>query len=119
MRYSLLRSLIKHEKLGNVVKNLDVLIIGGGLAGLNAAIHCQSRGANVKVLEASDRPGGRVASDVIDGFICDRGFQLINAKYPALNALQLKQIVLFVNIGDNFPPERPKHQYQYNKLLEP
>ena len=50
--------------MGHVDKDLDVLIIGGGLAGLNAAIHCQSQGANVKVLESSDRPGGRVASDV-------------------------------------------------------
>ncbi len=68
---------------------MDVLIVGGGLAGLNAAIHCQSRGANVKILEASDRPGGRVASDVIDGFICDRGFQLVNANYPALKELHV------------------------------
>ena len=70
-------------------KDLDILVIGGGLAGLNAAIHCQSRGANVKVLESSDRPGGRVSSDVIDGFICDRGFQLVNANYPALKELQV------------------------------
>ncbi|MEY4232056.1 MAG: hypothetical protein RL144_256 [Actinomycetota bacterium] len=70
-------------------KDLDVLIVGGGLAGLNAAIHCQARGANVKVLESSDRPGGRVASDLIDGFICDRGFQLVNANYPALKELQI------------------------------
>ena len=89
MHYLLLRSLIKHEKSGNVVKDLDILVIGGGLAGLNAAIHCQSRGANVKVLESSDRPGGRVSSDVIDGFICDRGFQLVNANYPALKELQV------------------------------
>jgi len=72
-----------------VDRDLDILVIGGGLAGLNAAIHCQSRGANVKVLESSDRPGGRVASDVIDGFICDRGFQLVNANYPALKELQV------------------------------
>ena len=70
-------------------KDLDVLIVGGGLAGLNAAIHCQARGANVKVLESSDRPGGRVASDVIDGFICDRGFQLVNSNYPALKELEV------------------------------
>lgn len=70
-------------------KDLEILIIGGGLAGLNAAIYSQSRGANVRVLESSDRPGGRVASDVIDGFICDRGFQLINANYPALKELNV------------------------------
>jgi phytoene dehydrogenase-like protein len=39
------------------------------------------------VLESSDRPGGRVTSDVIDGFVCDRGFQLINANYPEIKRL--------------------------------
>jgi len=72
-----------------VYKQPDVLVIGAGLAGLNTAIHLQSRGANVRVVEASDRPGGRVASDVIDGYICDRGFQLINANYPALKELKV------------------------------
>jgi phytoene dehydrogenase-like protein len=72
-----------------VHKNPEVLVIGAGLAGLNAAIHLQSRGANVRIVESADRPGGRVASDVIDGFICDRGFQLINANYPALKELKV------------------------------
>ena len=55
----------------------EVLIVGAGLAGLNAAIHLEAAGVEVTVIESSDRAGGRVASDVIDGFICDRGFQLI------------------------------------------
>lgn len=67
----------------------EVLIVGAGLAGLNAAIHLQSAGVDVTVIESSDRAGGRVASDVIDGFICDRGFQLINARYPALQELNV------------------------------
>lgn len=65
----------------------EVLIVGAGLAGLNAAIHLEAAGVEVTVIESSDRPGGRVTSDVIDGFICDRGFQLINSKYPALQEL--------------------------------
>jgi len=79
-----------------VYKQPDVLVIGAGLAGLNAAIHLQSRGANVRVVESSDRPGGRVASDVIDGFICDRGFQLINANYPALKELNVIDEIEFL-----------------------
>ena len=62
----------------------EVLIVGAGLAGLNAAITLQNSGVDVQIVEASDRPGGRVTSDVIDGFICDRGFQLINSWYSAL-----------------------------------
>jgi phytoene dehydrogenase-like protein len=74
----------------------DVLVIGAGLAGLNAAIHCENAGLHVTVVEASDRPGGRVASDVIDGFICDRGFQLINSQYPALRELDVIKDVDFI-----------------------
>lgn len=57
------------------------LVVGAGLAGMSAAITLQKNGAEVVVVEASDRAGGRVASDLIDGFILDRGFQLINANY--------------------------------------
>ena len=60
------------------------LVVGAGLAGLSAAITLQKSGAEVAVLEASDRAGGRVASDFIDGFILDRGFQLINANYSEI-----------------------------------
>jgi phytoene dehydrogenase-like protein len=74
----------------------EVLIVGAGLAGLNAAIQLEAAGVDVMVIESSDRAGGRVASDVIDGFICDRGFQLINAQYPALQELDVVKELDFV-----------------------
>ena len=58
------------------------VVIGAGLAGLSAALTLQDAGAEVTLLESSDRAGGRVASDLIDGFILDRGFQLLNLNYP-------------------------------------
>jgi len=64
-----------------------VIVVGAGLAGLSAAIYLQKFGKKVIVLEASDRPGGRVATDNVEGFLCDRGFQLINTRYPELKAL--------------------------------
>ena len=74
----------------------EVLIIGAGLAGLNAAIHLEAAGVDVTVIESSDRAGGRVASDVIDGFICDRGFQLLNSQYPALQQLDVINEIDFI-----------------------
>lgn len=74
-----------------------VIVIGAGLAGLSAALTLQSEGADVTVLESSDRPGGRVTSDVIDGFICDRGFQLINANYPEIKRLEIIKEIDFVS----------------------
>lgn len=59
-----------------------VLIVGGGLAGLRCAQILARHNREVVVLEAADRPGGRVASDHVDGFIIDRGFQLLNPAYP-------------------------------------
>ncbi len=66
-----------------------VVVIGAGLAGLSAALEIQKAGREVVVLEAAERAGGRVQSDLIDGFTCDRGFQLVNAKYPELVALNV------------------------------
>ena len=74
----------------------EVLIVGAGLAGLNAAINLEAAGVDVRVIESTDRAGGRVASDVIDGFICDRGFQLINAQYPALQELNVLRELDFI-----------------------
>jgi len=67
----------------------SVVVIGGGLAGLSAALTLQEAGREVEIYEGSDRVGGRVATDYIDGFILDRGFQLINANYPELKRLNL------------------------------
>lgn len=64
---------------------LDLAVVGAGLAGLAAARRAGELGLNVEVFEASDGIGGRVRSDVVDGYICDRGFQLINPSYPALS----------------------------------
>jgi phytoene dehydrogenase-like protein len=93
-------------------RSAEVLIVGAGLAGLSAALKLQAAGKDVLVVESSDRAGGRVASDVIDGFICDRGFQLINAKYPALQDLDvIKELdflpaprVIEVSLGEKRHP---------------
>lgn len=61
-----------------------IVVVGAGLAGLACAQRLTAAGLEVVVLEASDAVGGRVRTDVIDGFRCDRGFQLINPAYPAL-----------------------------------
>lgn len=64
----------------------DVIVIGAGLAGLQCARRLQRAGRAVIVLEADDAVGGRVRTDRIDGFLCDRGFQVLNPAYPAVRA---------------------------------
>ena len=68
---------------------LPVVIVGAGLAGLSAAHTLIEAGVDVRILEASKSIGGRVQTDEINGYRFDRGFQLINARYPELEALNI------------------------------
>ena len=60
----------------------DVLIVGGGLAGLACALELQPRGVRPLILEAADGVGGRVRTDLHEGFRLDRGFQVLLEAYP-------------------------------------
>ena len=64
---------------------VDVVVVGAGLAGLAAARVVQQSGRSVAVLEASDGVGGRVRTDLVDGFRLDRGFQVLLTAYPEVD----------------------------------
>ncbi len=66
----------------------DVAVVGAGLAGLACAVRLHAAGRDVVVLEAGDAVGGRVRTDRVDGYRCDRGFQLLNPAYPEIPRLQ-------------------------------
>ena len=66
-------------------ESVDVAVVGAGLAGLAAARTLAGAGRSIVVLEASDGVGGRVRSDIVDGFILDRGFQILLRSYPELD----------------------------------
>ena len=74
----------------------DVLIVGGGLAGLCCAGKLRQAGVPFQLFEAADAVGGRIRTDVVDGFRLDRGFQVFLDSYPEARdvldfaALQLK-----------------------------
>jgi phytoene dehydrogenase-like protein len=57
----------------------DVAVIGAGVAGLTCARALEEAGLQVRVLERTSRVGGRVGTDVVDGFRCDRGFQWLDS----------------------------------------
>ncbi|UPK77230.1 FAD-dependent oxidoreductase [Nocardioidaceae bacterium SCSIO 66511] len=85
------------EGSDSVPTRCDVVVVGGGLSGLACAVPLTNAGLDLCVLEASDDVGGRVRTDVVDGFRLDRGFQLLNSAYPEarrvldLDALELRR----------------------------
>ncbi|KAJ4836574.1 hypothetical protein Tsubulata_035499, partial [Turnera subulata] len=64
-----------------------VIIVGAGLAGLAAATKLNSENIPFLLIEASDAVGGRVRTDVVDGFLLDRGFQIFITAYPEAQKL--------------------------------
>ncbi len=64
----------------------DVLVVGAGLSGLACALLLERRGVDVHLIEASDGVGGRVRTDLVDGFRLDRGFQVLLTAYEEVQA---------------------------------
>jgi protoporphyrinogen oxidase len=64
-----------------------IIIVGAGMGGLSCAIRLQAAGLNLRLIDSSDDVGGRVRTDVVDGFLLDRGFQVYLDAYPETSAL--------------------------------
>ena len=83
---------------------VDVVVVGAGLAGLAAARVVQQSGRSVAVLEASDGVGGRVRTDLVDGFRLDRGFQVLLTAYPEVD----RQL----DVPALSPPQYPRRSWR-------
>jgi glycine/D-amino acid oxidase-like deaminating enzyme len=66
--------------------NVDVIVVGAGVAGLACARQLHARGLDVVVVERDAAVGGRVQTDEVDGFQLDRGFQVLPTSYPEAKA---------------------------------
>jgi len=77
-----------------VPERAEVVVVGAGLAGLSAAWRLREAGCDVHVVETSSHAGGRLATERIDGFVVDRGFQVLNTGYPRAADLDLDALDL-------------------------
>lgn len=76
-------------------KNYKIHIVGAGVSGLIAAKVLEENGYHPVVIEASDRVGGRVKTDISDGYQLDHGFQVLLDAYPqAQKYLDFKSLEL-------------------------
>ena len=66
---------------------IDVLVIGGGIAGLAAAYEIRKRGLRVRLLEAGSRLGGVILTETFDGWVVDAGPDALLVQKPAAVAL--------------------------------
>ena len=63
------------------------IVVGAGISGLSCALELEKNGYQVQILEKENHPGGRVHSDIVDGYILNRGFQVLQTGYPETKRL--------------------------------
>jgi len=96
--------------------NADVLIIGGGLAGLCCALRLHQSGISSQILEASDGVGGRVRTDKVEGFLLDRGFQVLLTAYP-----EARRVLDYDALGLRpfYPGALIRHKNHFYRFADP
>ncbi|MFD5639450.1 NAD(P)/FAD-dependent oxidoreductase [Streptomyces sp. NPDC127077] len=67
-----------------ITEDVDVVVVGAGVAGLAAARHLTGAGLRTAVLEAAPHVGGRMSTEKVDGFRLDRLGRLLSTSYPEL-----------------------------------
>ena len=94
----------------------DVIIIGAGLAGLSCARILQKHRINYLLLDGAEKVGGRIRTDVVDGFQLDRGFQVLQTAYP-----DAKQILSYpdLKLKSFFPGAMIRYHDKFHRLADP
>jgi len=103
----------------------SAVILGAGVAGLSCARSLHDAGYDALVVDGDEKIGGRLQTDIIDGYRFDRGFQVLQTAYPAArdmldyDALQLQSFPAGTRIrADNRfhlladPRRSPRHILQ-------
>lgn len=104
---------VKERAMGN---DADVLIVGGGIAGLCCALRLDQEGLSFQVLEADKRIGGRIKTDTVDGFLLDHGFQVLLTAYPEA------QLVLdydALNLCPFYPGALIRYKNRFYRFADP
>lgn len=120
---SFFRILEKRIIYGFIIMSKQIIVIGAGIAGLTAAYTLQKHGFDVQVLEGAGRVGGRMTTDVTDGYIIDRGAQFLSTAYPILKSL-IAELGLEAEFSATSPWAAIRrngsiHKFRYDDLFSP
>jgi oxygen-dependent protoporphyrinogen oxidase len=85
-----------------VPEHVDVVVVGGGIAGLSVGYELSRRGVPFVILERGTRPGGVILSEEADGFTIDAGPDALLIQKP--DGIQLCREI---GLGDRLVPTQP------------
>lgn len=97
------------------MEHFDAVVIGAGIAGLAAALELQRNETEVFVIDSSDRPGGVMRTDRIDGYVIERGPNSLQVKDP-MRAL-LESFNIEAELIKAEPESKNRFVYHYGRLI--
>ena len=100
----------------NQMNKYDVVIIGGGISGLSAAHYLKQEGLKIMLVEAEKRVGGRMKTDNIEGYLLDKGFQVLSTAYPECQKLLDYDALELRNF---YPGAKIYHKHAFYQFTDP
>lgn len=97
-------------------KTHEIVIVGAGVAGLSCAYYLRKSGFRVTLVEASDRVGGRLRTEVFAGYRLDHGFQVLLTSYP-----EAKRVLNYQRLGlhELFPGVVIHYRGHFFEMVDP
>lgn len=94
----------------------DVVVVGGGIAGLTTAYHLHRAGVDAILVEASDAVGGCMRTEHRDGFLLEKGPFNVIVRDPAFQEL-LTELGDDVQVVSADPKARKRYIYRKNNVV--
>ncbi len=97
-------------------KKHKIVIVGAGVSGLTCAHYLRKSGFKVTLVEASDRVGGRLRTEVFAGYRLDHGFQVLLTSYP-----EAKRVLNYqrLNLHEFFPSAVIHYKGNFFEMADP
>jgi monoamine oxidase len=109
---------------GNLPKSVDVVVVGAGISGLVAARQVARSGRSVLVVEARDRPGGRVLNHRLSsGAVIESGGAFVGPTQDHIialaNELEVPMFMEYVDGKSVYNSSGPLGRQTYNGTVPP
>src|SRR5512142_1558526 len=102
-------------------KHMRIVIIGAGIAGLNAALTLQDAGFACSIYEASDHIGGRMHSDArtwANGMVSELCGEFIDSDHKTLLHLIERFKLKTIDLGREIPDQAQILMYLFNRYYD-